>query len=407
MKEAVDPKLQDQQAGFRSNRSCTDQIASLRIILEQSLEWNSPLYINFVDFAKAFDIVDRETLWMLLRHYGVPEKITRIISKSYEGMTCKVVHGSQLTEAFQVETGVKQGCLLSPFLFLLAIDWIMETSTAQKRNGIQWTLWTQLDDLDFADDIALLSHTQQQMQEKTNMVAANSARLGLNINIKKSKILKANSTNQESIRLAEETLEEVESFAYLGSIIDSKGGTDADVKTRIGKARTAFLLLRNIWSYKEISLPTKIRLFNTNVKSVLLYGAETWRTTAGNTKKIQTFINNCLKRILQIRWPDIISNEELWQRTGQHPVEEEILHRRWRWIGHTLRKPETSTTRRALTWNPQGKRKTGRPRNTWRRDLDADCRMMGLSWAQLERLARDRYDWRDFVRGLCPSRSYK
>ena len=69
MKEAVDPKLRDQQAGFRWNRSCADQIASLRIIVEQSLEWNSPLYINFIDYEKAFDSVDRETMWKLLRHY--------------------------------------------------------------------------------------------------------------------------------------------------------------------------------------------------------------------------------------------------------------------------------------------------------------------------------------------------
>ena len=84
--------------------------------------------------------MDRVTLWKLLRHYGVSEKLTNIIRNSYDGLTCRVVHGCQLTDAFQVLTGVKQGCLLSPFLFLLAIDWVMKTSTAQKRNGIQWTL---------------------------------------------------------------------------------------------------------------------------------------------------------------------------------------------------------------------------------------------------------------------------
>ena len=79
MKKAVDPKLLDQQAGFRRNRSCADQIASLCIIVEQSLEWNSPLYINFIDYEKAFDSVDRETMLKLLRHYGVPKKIISLI----------------------------------------------------------------------------------------------------------------------------------------------------------------------------------------------------------------------------------------------------------------------------------------------------------------------------------------
>ena len=81
MKEAVDPKLRDQQAGFRRNRSCADQIASLRIIIEQSLEWNSPVYVNFIDYIKAFNSVDRKTLWKLRRHYTVPEKFVSLICR--------------------------------------------------------------------------------------------------------------------------------------------------------------------------------------------------------------------------------------------------------------------------------------------------------------------------------------
>ena len=170
MKETVDTKFRDQQAGFRKDRSCADQIATIRIIIEQSCEWTSPVYINFFDFEKTFDSVDGDTLWTLLRHYGVPVKIVNIIRSSYEGLSCRVIHRGQHTEAFNARIGVRQGCLLLALLFLLAIDWIMRTATAQARNGIQWTPWLQLDDLDFADDLALLSHTHQQMQEKTNRI---------------------------------------------------------------------------------------------------------------------------------------------------------------------------------------------------------------------------------------------
>ena len=152
--------------GFRKDRSCTDQIAALRIIIEQSLEWNTSLFLNFVDFEKAFDSLDREVLWNLMAHYGIPQKFINIIRNSYNNMQCRVIHEGKLTESFDVKTGVKQGCLLSPFLFLLAIDYIMRESTEGKRNGIQWTMWQQLDNLDFADDIALISSTQHQMQEK-------------------------------------------------------------------------------------------------------------------------------------------------------------------------------------------------------------------------------------------------
>ncbi|VDP57067.1 unnamed protein product [Schistosoma margrebowiei] len=196
-------------------RSCTDRIATLRIIVEQSVEWNSSLYINFIDYEKAFDSVDRRTLWKLLRHYGVTEKIVNIIRNSYDGLQCKVVHRGHLTDAFQVRTGVRQGCLLSPFLFLLVVDWIRRTSTSEGKHGIQWTSRNQLDDLDFADELALLSHTHEQMQTKTASMVAVSASVGLSIHKGKTKVLKFKTKNSNPITLDGETLENVESFTYL------------------------------------------------------------------------------------------------------------------------------------------------------------------------------------------------
>ena len=92
MKEAVNPKLRDQQAGFRRNRSCADKIASLRIIVEQSPEWNFPLCINFIDYEKSFDSVDREAMWKLLRHYGVPKKIISLFRYTFQDMSCTIAH---------------------------------------------------------------------------------------------------------------------------------------------------------------------------------------------------------------------------------------------------------------------------------------------------------------------------
>ena len=138
-------------------------------------------------------------------------------------MSCSVIHAGQHTDTFLVRTGVRQGCLLSPFLFLLVIDWIMTTTTNGRRNGIQWTLWSQLEDLDFADDLALLSHSQQQMQDKTNILAATSAQVGLNIHKDKTKILKINYTSNNPVTLQGCPLEEVESFTYLGSILKPAG----------------------------------------------------------------------------------------------------------------------------------------------------------------------------------------
>ena len=373
--------------------------------MEQSIEWNSPLYVNFIDYEKAFDSVDRETLWKLLSHYGIPEKIIALIKCIYQEMRGRVTHAGQISESFEVETGVRQGCLLSPFLFLLVIDWIMKTTTQGKNNGIQWTLMTQLDDLDFADDLALLSHNCRQMQEKTDCLETTSAKTGLRINKKKTEVIRINATVNTPITVNGEPIKEVESFVYLGSVLDKEGGTDRDVAARIGKARGAFIMLKNIWASKGINTRTKLRIFNSNVKSVLLYGCETWRTTKKILQRIQTFINTCLRRIYNIRWPDKIRNEELWEKAGQVPVAKQILKRKWGWIGHTLRKPTSSTTRQALTWNPQGKRKRGRPRNSWRRDTEAQLGKQGFNWTRAAAIAQSRMDWRRVVDGLCSTMS--
>ncbi|VDP38391.1 unnamed protein product [Schistosoma margrebowiei] len=130
--------------------------------------------------------------------------------------------------------------------------------------------------------------------------------------------------------ISSETLEDVESFTYLGSIIDEQGGSDADVKERIGKARATFLQLKNIWNSKQISTSIKVRIFNTNVKAALPYRAEAWITTTTTIKQVQVFINSCLHKILNIHWPDTISNSVLWGKANQLPAEEEIRKRRWK-----------------------------------------------------------------------------
>ena len=119
------------------------------------------------------------------------------------------------------------------------------------------------------------------------------------------------------------------------------------------------------------------------------------------------FVNRCLRQILGVRWYDRLMkrNEELWRNTSQEPIEQQIKRRKWRWLGHTLRKPADNVTRRGLWWTPQGKRKRGRPKTTWRRSTEAEMKDAGLTWGQLERKAQDRGGWRTLVDDLCSVRN--
>ena len=132
--------------------------------------------------------------------------------------------------------------------------------------------------------------------------------------------MRTNTKQQDKIKLKGEDLEDVKSFTYLGSIITESGGTEEDVKSRIGKARLAFNTLRPVWNASSISTKTKLRIFTTNVIATLLYGSETWKVTYALSNKLQSFVNKSLRKILRIHWPEKISNKELWSRTGQEHI---------------------------------------------------------------------------------------
>jgi len=123
--------------------------------------------------------------------------------------------------------------------------------------------------------------------------------------------------------------------------------------------------------------------------------------TEKTVSKLQTFIKTGLRRIHPIYWPSTISNFNLWEATGQAPVKRQIMSRKWTWIGHTIRRPMDCIARQAFHWNPQGSRRSGRPRNSWRRNTESTIQMNNCTWTQMERLARDRGYWRSFVSGLC------
>jgi hypothetical protein len=126
MVDAVDKLLRKEQAGFCSGRSCIDLISILRIIIQQAVQFLSPLYQLFIDYEKAFDIIDRKFLWVELHNIGVPAKILSFIHASYENFSCRVLHDGCTSAPFQALSGVRQGCLLSSLLFLLEFSGILE-----------------------------------------------------------------------------------------------------------------------------------------------------------------------------------------------------------------------------------------------------------------------------------------
>ena len=237
---SVDPLLRKEQASFRKGRSCADQIFTLRQTVGQSNELNSPMYANFIDFTKAFDSINHPALWKILSHYGIADKLINIIRMLYVDFSARAICGTDFTEEFLKR--VKQACFLSPLLFTLCIDWVMKIITAGNKRGISWTLSDMLEDLDFADDLALLSHRHQDIQSKTNDLASNGKQIGLHINTSKTKLMSMNTRGMDPVTSAGKAMEEVQEFIYLGSKITADGNSEnVDVLACIAKARVHLL----------------------------------------------------------------------------------------------------------------------------------------------------------------------
>ncbi|XP_062708125.1 uncharacterized protein LOC134288178 [Aedes albopictus] len=207
-------------------------------------------------------------------------------------------------------------------MFLIVIDVIMVGAIYHVSNrGLLWQSITMkrkhLNDFDLADDVALLNQRCSDTQSKLNDLAERFSVVGLTINASNTKSLDVNTDNPCNLTVAGQAVEKVE-----GSKIDNRSTS-----------------LRNIWRSNQINQCTRIRVFNSNMKSVLLYVSETWCESAETTQKLQVFINRCLRFIIRTWWlHNWISNTELHRRCHQEPMSTEIRERKWSWVGYTLRK---------------------------------------------------------------------
>jgi hypothetical protein len=275
------------------------------------------------------------------------------------------------------------------------------TKIMKHSAGIRWGLCGKLTDLDYADDICLLAHCTRATQTVIEKIAREAAKVGLKINVNKSKEMHiAMKNNNETLRIHSETMESVTQHVYLGSISDNTGGTEVDITTRIRKAQAAFSTLNKIWHSTVCSTQTKLRIFNTNVKAVLLYGCETWKNSKSITAKLQVYQQMSKKNIENfLAGPD----NELSAVEAHKPTNNRLQtgKGKWGWLGHTLRRSSDDIARQAVEWNPQGKRGRGRPKNTWRGTVLEETKGVDKTWAEIKADAKNRVRWKILVKALC------
>ena len=240
---------------------------------------------------------------------------------------------------FCTTIGVRQGCLLSPTLFNLFLEMIM-TEALELHEGSVSVGGRSITNLRFADDIDGLAGSEQELFNLTNAINSASTRYGMEINGEKTKIMTNNPAGfKEEMILKNETVEVVNKFKYLGSIISDKG-SKPEIVARLGQATKAICKLQRIWKSRTISLTHKLKLINSLVHSVFLYGCETWTLTADLEKRISSFEMKCLRRILNITFRDHITNQAVRDRLS--PIlgnSDDLLTsvKKRKWYGHVSR----------------------------------------------------------------------
>ena len=146
-------ELPDVQAGFRKGRGTRDQIANIRWIIEKAREFQKNIYFCFIDYAKAFDSVDYNKLWKILKEIGIPDHLIYLLRNLYAGQEATVRTGHGTTDWFQ--KAVRKGCILSPCLFNSYAEYIMRNAGLEEAEAGIKTARRNINNLRYADDTAL------------------------------------------------------------------------------------------------------------------------------------------------------------------------------------------------------------------------------------------------------------
>ncbi len=181
----IEEFMSESQFGFRTGRGTADAIFVARQILEKAREHNFHIHFNFIDFKAAFDTVWREALWRFMSSVGVNQRIIEIVKKMYQNTQCAVMIGGAMTEWFGVEVGVRQGCILSPTLFNLFLEFAMKELKSIDRE-LNYREKMSLD-IRYADDTTLLSVFFEKLSLSTQELETACLKWGLKINSKKCK----------------------------------------------------------------------------------------------------------------------------------------------------------------------------------------------------------------------------
>ena len=436
VKEITRGVIGGEQGAFMDGRGCVDQIHTVRLMIEKYICKRRKLYAAFIDLEKAYDRVDRKALWDVLRIYGVGGELLSAVRAFYvDSNACVRIDGVE-SESFEIGVGVRQGCVMSPWLFNIFMDGVMKEVKMRIRNegaglmkdGIEWKIPACL----YADDAVLFAESEEELQRMVSAFDKVCERRKLKVNAKKSKVMVFERREYDmvdfgeryrvsvpgelncSIVLQGRELEEVREFKYLGSVLSKDGTLEDEIRERTVQGRKAIGELSGVIRGRSMSVGVKKDLRNSIILPTLTYGSEVWKWNAAQQSQIRavemTYLRGALGRT---RW-DRMRNQDVYESFGMSEkamgvncgVVEWVKRSALRWYGHIRRMPEERLAKRVYQSEVRGEVGRGRPPVTWEKKIEEYMRERvaeGVRGIELAKEACNNRDlWRPFCRGHPP-----
>jgi len=381
--------MPETQSGFRIDRDRSDAIFSLLQIMKDSYQNKVNLIIIFIDLVKAYDYVPRETLWKILKKIGVPGTIIELIKNLHEGSLARIKIEDNLSENFELMSGLKQGCNAAPCLFNIffgALMWVLvkrigdiglKVQVRHKGavNNIQkcQDIILHMRELLFADDAAFITTTEEDAQALVQIIEVTCRDFGMELSKGKTEIL-VQKYKDDGKSEAEElfnvnpdiklscgtTIKVVKQFKYLGIIISNDNSDKADINRRIANATAAFAENKHVFRNKFKSIRERVMIYDVKVLTILTQCIGVRVLLADSKRRLETFHFRKMREICGWSWADYKSFNEVYSKAKVPSMECILIQKRLTWAAHLYKLPSYRMPRMLamgrMLWNEKDKK---------------------------------------------------